>query len=428
MNRIRFILKELQRCFGTALLPIVAFLGYISLRSSTVLEDGLHEFNGAYHPAYFGWYDVVLAYAIIFSFTTGALKLELKDLIFGVVGLFIISASWINTYEADRMFIWSGLICFFRFYLVFIFAKSLVRKLGYLTAEKVLLLVYGLLMLSAIFWYSMQFGEQNRMAASAMTSASFGQVSAVMCLLFYARKRYFGLFLSFLFLLLSFSRTSLLVFLVLIVIQNRRLIPLNLIKYVVALALLGMLSIAVFQHYGGVESQVVLESRFSMKEISNLNGRSDLWSYAIEMIRRHEIPFAGVGFHMTPSLIAENNIKFLRSYDIGHYVPPHYHNILIEYTLSLGIFAWAIFFAIVKRIWQAFQRNCDQAFFIYAFFFLSQIMDYTIFPPKEIIIFALMLGMAEGQLLNDGLKSRQPDKQTEAQAAITQAEKVGTVV
>ncbi|NJO99125.1 MAG: hypothetical protein HC764_26645 [Pleurocapsa sp. CRU_1_2] len=92
------------------------------------------------------------------------------------------------------------------------------------------------------------------------------------------------------------------------------------------------------------------------------------------------------------------NLKFPDPDGEGEYTPPHYHSIVIEYLLSLGIFAFAIFFYFIKRIWQTFQRNCSPAFFIFAFFAISQAMDYTIFPPKEIIIFALMLGLAEGQL------------------------------
>ena len=57
---------------------------------------GVHEFNGMYHPAYLGWYDFILGYSILFSFITGYLKLELKDLFMGLTLLFIISASWME--------------------------------------------------------------------------------------------------------------------------------------------------------------------------------------------------------------------------------------------------------------------------------------------------------------------------------------------
>jgi hypothetical protein len=398
LNQFKIIFQNLQKCLKVAPLPIISLMIYMGLKSTTILDGGIHEFNGVYHPAYLGWYDFVLGFAIIFSFAIGSLKPELKDFFWGLTGLFIIFASWSNTLEADRMFIVAGLVCFFRFFLIFTFAKALVHKLGYQTAESVLLFVYAVIAASAILWYGLQFGVQNRMAASAMTAASFGQVSAIMCLVFYARKHYIALFLSFVFLFLSFSRTSLLLFLLLIVVQNRQLIPLNLIKYVVVFILLAVVGIMVLQQYGGKETQVVLESRFSSKEVSNLNGRSDIWTNAIEQVKDGRIPLTGFGFDMTPSLIYDSNLKFPSPDGEGYYIPPHYHSILVEYILSLGIFAFVLFFYLIRRIWQTFHRNCSPAFFIFAFFTVAQAVDFTIFPPKEIIIFALMLGLAEGQL------------------------------
>ncbi len=397
MNSFKIIFQGLQQCLVAAPLPLISLMLYLGLKSTTIFDGGLHQFNGAYHPAYLGWYDFVLGYAIIFSFFRGSLKLEIQDLLFGLAGLFLISASWLNTYESDKMYIVSGLVCYLRFVLVFVYATALVRKLGHRTAENVLLGAYGILAISAVLWYSLQFGVQNRMAASAMTSASFGQVSAIMCLVFYARKYYFALFFSFIFLFFSFSRTSLLLFLLLIFIQNRQLIPTKLIKYIGVFIILGAVGITALQQYGGTETQVVLESRLSTKEISDLNGRSEIWANALDQFKYGKVPLTGIGFDMTPSLIANNNLKFYSPDSDTYYRPPHYHNMLLEYTLSLGILSLPIFFYLIRRIWQTFHRDCSPAFFIFAFFLASQSMDFTIFPPKEIVVFALMLGLAEGQ-------------------------------
>ena len=407
MNQFKIAFQGFQRCLSIAPLPTISLILYTGLRSSTILPDGLHEVNGAYHPAYLGWYDFMLVYSVIFSFSVGSLKLKMKDLLLVLIGFCIISISWLNTYEADRMFILAGLVCFCRFAVVFIFAKALVRKLDYPTAENFLVAIYGILAVSAMLWYSLQFGEvQNRMAASAMTSASFGQVSAIMCLVFYARKYYSALFFSFIFLFLSFSRTSLLLFLILIVIQNRQLIPLKLIKYVIVFVFLAVVGIMLLQQYGGKQTQVVLESRFSTEEVSDLNGRSEIWGNAISQIKSHQIPLSGVGFHMTPSLIKSSNLRFIQPYSTTYFVPSHYHNFVIEYALGLGIFSLIIFLFLLGRIWQTFRLDCCPAFFIYAFFFFSQIMDYTIFAPKEIVIFALMIGLAESQFEAEQLKCK----------------------
>ena len=397
MNQFKVIVGDFQKSLTVVPLPIAALILYFGLRSTTILPGGIHEFNGMYHPAYLGWYDFVLGYAIVFSFVTGALKLELKDSIAGLLMLLIISVSWVGTYQQDKTFIIDGIACFLRFFLVFVFAKSLVGRLGYRTAESVLLSSFGILSLSAMLWYSLQFGTENRMAASAMTPASFGQVSAVVCLIFYGKKCYPLLFYSFIFLFLSFSRTSILLFFLVIVIQNRKIIPLNLIKYILAFVLLAAIGIVVMTKYGGQGTEVVLESRFSYEEFANLNGRTNIWNHALELIEHGDIPLFGVGFHMTPSLIQETNLKFFRFYSNTFYIPPHFHNILIEYGLGLGVWALVIFIYLMRRIWQTYTNKCNPAFFIYFFFLCSQTIDYTIFTPKEIVIFALMLGLAEGQ-------------------------------
>ncbi|MGF1591433.1 MAG: hypothetical protein ACFCU7_19755 [Pleurocapsa sp.] len=106
MEQFKLILQDFQKCIAVAPLSILALIFYLALRSTTILPDGLHQFNGIYHPAYLGWYDFVLGYSIIFSFVTGALELELKDIFLGLALLLIISASWLGTYEEDKKFIY----------------------------------------------------------------------------------------------------------------------------------------------------------------------------------------------------------------------------------------------------------------------------------------------------------------------------------
>ena len=400
-NQFKEIVRDFQKCLSIAPLPIISLLIYLGLTSTNILPGGLHIFNEIYHPAYLGWYDFVLGYSIIFTFAIGLLKLEVDDLFFGLILLFIILASWINTYEQDKAFIFDGIVCYLRFFLVFMFAKSLVRRLNYQTAESLLMFAYGLLAVSAVLWYSLQFGTNNRMAASAMTPPSFSQVSGIICLILYGKRYYFFLFFSFIFLFLTFSRTSLLLFFVIILIQNRQIIPWNLVKYIIGFAILAAVAITIMIKYGGQATEVVLESRLSTDEISNLNGRNYIWTRAIEIIKSGQIPLFGVGFNMTPSLIFDHHVKFMDAQNEFH-SPPSFHNILFEYSLGLGILSSIIFFYFIKRIWQTFQHNCCPAFFIFAYFFATQNVDYTFYTPKEIIIFSLMLGLAEGQWRYEG--------------------------
>ncbi|NJK54935.1 MAG: hypothetical protein HC939_02660 [Pleurocapsa sp. SU_5_0] len=83
MNQSKIIFQDFHKCLKVAPLPIISIIIYMGLKSTSILDGGLHRFNGAYHPAYLGWYDFVLGYAIVFSFAIGSLKLEIKDFFFG---------------------------------------------------------------------------------------------------------------------------------------------------------------------------------------------------------------------------------------------------------------------------------------------------------------------------------------------------------
>ena len=396
-KNLNTIVKDFKTCLYIVPLPILSLMLYAGLKSTVIFEGGLHQFNGSFHPAYFGWYDLVLGYSLIFSFVSCTLKPKLQDLVLGLIVLFMISASWLGTYESDRAFIVDGLICFLRFFLTYLFAKSLANRVGNKVAESVLIVLYGVLGANAILWYTLQFGDQNRLAASAMTSPSFGQISALMCLLFYSRKHYIPLIASCILLILTFSRTSLLLFLLMAIVQNRQLNLLKIVKYLVGFVALVGIAIVLLIKYGGAGTQVVLASRFSLDELSNLNGRSDMWAQALDLIQSGQIPMFGVGFHMAPLVIVESNLKYLRFYDVGFYIPPHFHNIIVEYIIGLGLFSLVIFAYFLVRIWQTFKYGCNPAFSIFSFFFLSQTLDYTFNAPKEIILFSLMLGFAEHQ-------------------------------
>ncbi len=393
---LSLILQDFKKCLIIAPLPILSLMVYMGLKSTVILPDGVHIFNGLYHPAYLGWYDFILTYSIIFCLVTGLIKIETKDIVCGLVLTYIIIQSWTNTYQLDKQFIIDGITHFLRFFLLFIFAKNLAIKLGIKRVESILIVLFMLLEANAILWYFLQFGVQNRMAASAMTAPSFGQVMAIFCLIAYYRKYYFLLLLSFIFLFLSFSRTSILLFLLLLIIQNKKIFSWKVLKYMIIFSILMGLAVFMLIKYGGDATQVVLTSRFSYDEVASANGRIKIWGSAWQQIISGEIPLFGIGFNTTPDLIQNIGLVFVDSEGISQTVPS-FHSILVEYLLGMGIFSFGIFAYFLKRIWQTFSNQYYPAFFIFFFFFMSQALDFTFYLPKEVIIWSLMLGMAEGQ-------------------------------
>jgi O-antigen ligase len=158
---------------------------------------------------------------------------------------------------------------------------------------------------------------------------------------------------------------------------------------------LGTFTIFMLLNFGGDIFSSLLAERTDAEGISTLNSRDAIWLNAIGLLDSESIPLFGVGWNATPFLIVNTNLSFIS--EDGVYYPPHYHSIVIEYALGLGISSLFIWFYLIKRIWQTFNHHCYPAFFIFAFFLMSQSADFTFYPPKEVIVWSLMLGIAEGQ-------------------------------
>ena len=398
LTKLNIFWQDFKKCLTFVPLPILALIMYMGLRSTSFTSDGeLHMFNGVFHPAYLGWYDFVLGYSVIITVFFGRIKIDIKDVFFLLTLLVIIFLSWTSVYESNSDFILDGMVCFLRFSLVFILGNSLVYHLGIETSESILTALFLILVLSSVFVFLLQAGIDSRLYAAGMTSPSSSQVSVIVASIAYLRKNYLLLVISVLFTLLTFSRFSLIFFVVLIVAYHKKLLSWTILKNVVLM--IGFLAIVILGliKFGGEGYEVVFASRSSSEEFSNLNGRTEIWSSAFDSLQSGRIPLFGIGFHTTPSLLKEMNLVSFNESDETAKPIPHFHSILWEYGLGMGISSFLIFFYLFKRVWQTFYYSCYPSFFIFAFFLLSQSVDFTFYVPKEIVIWSLMLGMAEGQ-------------------------------
>jgi hypothetical protein len=397
--------KDFRRCLLFAPLPIIALIVYMGLRSTDFSPEGLHLFNGVFYYDYFGWYDIVLAYSILLTATFGRLKFDYRDWFFLSTLLSIIAVSWLGVKQADPEWFQAGSIYYLRFTLMFILGNSLVYKLGIETSEIVLVAVFSILALSSFFVLNQLFGSNNRLFAAAMTSASFGQVCTIIVSIAYVRKNHWLLFIAFVFTFLTFSRFCLLFLAVLIIIYQRKLISWKNLKNALIFVGIAIPIIFLLSKFGGEGYQTIFSSRASSSELATLNGRNTIWASAWGLFQTGQIPFFGVGFHLTPSLLNKLNLSFFdESEGVIHHIP-HFHSISIEYGFGLGVPSLIILFLLIRRIIQTFSARLYPAFFIFAFFLMSQSVDYTFWMPKEVIVWSLMLGMAEGQYRYNRSKS-----------------------
>lgn len=384
-----------KKCINYVPLSVLSLAIYMGLPSTQLFAAEDIASNYLWHAAYAGWYDLFLAYSILLCFASGAINFGKDTFIFVLTLSIIVVLSLLNNFALGGQYILDALVFLSRFILVFSLAKELVRSLGTQTTESFLIILFIILSITALFAYNLQFGINNRIYAATMTSPSFGQVAAVVCLIAVMRNYKIILLISSVFLFLTFSRTSTIVMLILLLVHSWDMPIKAKIKYYTLTVILIFISVFLFLKFGGDAFENVISSRTDVEEISTLNSRDIIWAKALELFKKSDIPLFGAGFASTPSLIAKINLKMLTTE--GWYVPPHFHSIILEYSLSFGISSLLIFYYLFRRVWQTFLvKKCLPAFFIFALFLISQSFDFTLFRPKEVIIWAFLLGIAEG--------------------------------
>jgi len=394
LNKSSGVFEDFKKCLKLAPLPVISLIVYMSLKSTQIFPDD-EPLANLWHPAYLGWYDFLLGVSIAICIINGAIKLDFRDMLFVVCLVTIVLLSFVKSEELGNEYILDSIVCILRFLLSFYLAQGLVMRLGIEATESILMILFVILAISALFVYRLQLGSFNRIYAAAMTVASFSQVSVIVCLIALLRKYNKMILFSLLFLLLTFSRTSIVLLLFLFAIYCRKLPVTTTLKYFSIMIGFTIFAIFMLLNFGGDIFASVIADRTDTEGLATLNSRDAIWKHALALLDLGYIPMFGVGWNATPSLIVNTNLSF--SDKDGVYYPPHFHNIVIEYACGLGISSLFIWFCLIKRIWQTFYHHCYPAFFIFAFFLMSQSGDFTFYRPKELIIWSLMLGLAEGQ-------------------------------
>lgn len=390
------IVSYLKKCLYFAPFPVLSLLIYMSLRSSSIFSRELGWGENEWHLAYLGWYDFLLLWSILISLFIGVFRIS-KDLylFLGITFFMILLTSALNGMPLGIQPFFDSIIYLLRFFLVFCFVIGLVQRLDVREVEGVLITLFWILAISSLFVLKLQYGIHSRMYSSGMTVASFSQVAAITVMIALMRKYKFNLLVASGFLFFTFSRTSIFLTLILVICYFLFVKKIVLTKKTQLLLIIGIvISFGVIYSLRSEEYYKLIFRMADADEISSLNRRTDIWEYALKLLKSGVIPVYGIGFNMTPTLT--NEFDILKSSGIVFY-PPSFHSIIIEYGFGLGVLSIFIFYLIIKRIWQTFRYRCFPAFFIFFFFFACQNVDFTFYRPKEVIVWSIMLGLAEGQ-------------------------------
>lgn len=375
--------------------PVIApaLLVFFSARSSAIFGGPGHA-DRAWHQGFFGWYDGVLIFALVLSAALRCFALDRDTVrVIAGFGLCVIASFALGGPIPEARAALDGIVHVARFAAGFSIGVWIVRCRGERVAESLVWVIFVLLLASAVFVYGQQFSTNQRLYFSGMTMASSSQVAAVVCTMALVRGARIRLASAALFLLLTFSRTSIVVTAVLCIgfvlldrgpQANRRRTGFLVLAFTAACALWFIARSPVFAD--------VLHDRFDTESLESLGLRMDIWEFAKHDLVSGEIPVFGIGFGCTPSLL--EGVE-LRTPD-GWTQATHFHSIFIEHAFGLGIMA------IVPLVWIA-RRTIDSVLLrspgalLFLLFLACQAVDYSFYRPKEVVFWSLVLGIADAQ-------------------------------
>jgi len=141
-----------------------------------------------------------------------------------------------------------------------------------------------------------------------------------------------------------------------------------------------------------------------LDEIYSMNRRTEVWQYGIDLLLSKSIPAFGIGFNCSPSILLD--FMSVPTDDASQMIYfPSFHSIAFEYAIGLGWLSIPIFAFFVWRIVGAWRSKSHLPFYIYSLFLCSQCFDFSFNRPKEVIIWAAFLGLAEGELIRQRKRS-----------------------
>lgn len=374
-------------------LLVPALLLFFSARSSAIFGGPGHA-DAPWHQAFVGWYDAVLLFAVLGSIALRCFAID-RDTMRVIAGFgLIVLASYLFGGRVSDGAVIDGLIQTGRFSAGFAIGVWLVRVREARVVETTLWLVFVLLLTSAIFVYGMQFSSNQRLYFSGMTMASSSQVAAVIAMFALVRGARGRLACATLFLLLTFSRTSIVVTGILCIgfvlfdrghAANDRRVA---FVFLAVTALGGLWVIS-----GSPVFADVLLDRFDTSSIQTLGLRLDIWEFARHDLLSGEVPVFGVGFGCTPSMLDDVELRTPEGWTRA----THFHSILIEYAFGLGVLAIVPVVWIVRRTIAGLVAG-SPAVLLLLLFAACQAVDFSFYRPKEVLFWSLVLGIADAHI------------------------------
>ena len=395
----------------TTPLAVLALAAYVSTSSSMLFpeDNSIIIRTRPWFVSYFNGFDVALFACLSLTCVLVGLRPSRQGTTFLLAAFLAIIVSLLASSDLPSGALFDALVHFLRFACVFAFVSGATRLFGPRQSESVFVCLYLILCASAVVVYQLVFEENSRIYAAGMCVGSFAHVSGAMCIIAVFRRQYAVLAISSIYLVLSFSVTATLMFMLVAacipLIEARddehpvkaaaAMRPLQQI-FVVGTLVAGI-AIAVTFVMGDVGYNLKFE------DAADGHGRKEIWLFAVRLLRSGHVGLLGVGFFRPTGLFQDQEL-------LGRYADrgvdnSHFHSIFFEGLIGLGVLCLPLFWMFFRRIWATWRTQQYLPCAICVFFLLTQSVDFTLYRPKELIIWAFLLGMADGQFLEGGKKT-----------------------
>ncbi len=386
----RALWRGIVACARFAPCSTMAILIYAGLRSSAIYPAATPEVS--WHPGFLNIGDVLLVAGMFIDGCRRRFTMRVGIFAMLAYGVFILSLSFVNTHFPQGAF-FDGLLCWLRFAAIFTWALWIARRVGQQAVEAILILVFFVTATSALFVSSLTVGFY-RMFGSAMSVASFAQLVTAVALIALVRCRPWVLATAMVYLVLTFSNTCWVSFCLLAVLLFAMSKPTDSRGgYGKALLIVLGLVIATWALAPQLASQHYPVNRvFSSGSYQDLNGRTSIWNYGLSLAQDHQFSWLGNGYNTSPSVLAAFGVPA----DAGRFVAPSsFHNIELELAWGLG--APALFFGglLAHRIVSSYLHRRQLSLVLFSLFAITQTVDFTFCTPKALLIWAIILGIAE---------------------------------
>lgn len=350
-----------------------------------------------WHRSFFGVIDCLLCVSICFALLSKKIQPAENAYWYCLLFLSLVLASISPTILDNYSISIDLLLHAVRLISLFLFGCGLVRTFGLETAIQLLFAGYVLLTLSALVVLSMIFPASHRIFASAMTVASFAQLSAMVAL-FAIHLRHFKMAAwSILFLVLTFSITGALAFSICLLAFPPSSLDIKVSGPVAARSRLyaccGLLAFITACVIINSYSDRGFDTR--IEHVMTMHGRVEIWQYATEILRDNPSRWFGAGFGKAPMFLKFQN--FAAPGEIAHYYT-QFHSIVLESVLSMGLFAIPLFIAFIAFLIRAYRSKQYLEASVISLFMMTQSVDFTLYRPKEEAAFAFVLGIVFGSL------------------------------